>query len=82
MKAIAPKQLGNFSPGTHQTGFYLKMEYKIIGVMPDANGIEKPDIYLDKRLLWHKSVWIGLFRSISYINIIYKRILKNNIILK
>lgn len=26
----------NFSPGTHQSGFYLRMGYKIIGVMPDA----------------------------------------------
>jgi len=40
----------NFSPGTHQSGFYLKLGYKIIGVMPDANGIGKPDIYFGKRL--------------------------------
>ncbi len=40
-----PGKIKNFSPGTHQSGFYLKMGYKIIGVMPDANGIGKPDIY-------------------------------------
>ena len=40
----------NFSPGTHQSGFYLKLGYKIIGVMPDANGVGKPDIYFGKRL--------------------------------
>ena len=45
-----PKHLQEFKPGTHQTAFYMKLGYKIIGVMPDANGIGKPDIYLAKRL--------------------------------
>jgi len=45
-----PEKIKSFSPGTHQSGFYLKMGYKIIGVMPDANGIGKPDIYFGKRL--------------------------------
>jgi len=45
-----PGKIKSFSPGRHQTGFYLKLGYKIIGVMPDANGIGKPDIYLGKRL--------------------------------
>lgn len=45
-----PGKIKSFSPGTHQSGFYLKLGYKIIGVMPDANGIGKPDIYLGKRL--------------------------------
>jgi|GEM_PF-3487121 len=28
--------------------FYPKMDFAIVGVMPDANGIDKPDIYIAK----------------------------------
>lgn len=45
-----PGKIVNFTPGTHQSGFYMKLGYKIIGVMPDANGIGKPDIFFGKRL--------------------------------
>ena len=45
-----PRKITNFNPRMHQSGFYLKLGYKIIGVMPDANGIGKPDIYFGKRL--------------------------------
>ena len=45
-----PGKLASFDAGTHQSGFYLKLGYKIIGVMPDANGRGKPDIYFGKRL--------------------------------
>lgn len=48
-----PGKIRSFSPGTHQAGFYMKLGYQIIGVMPDANGIGKPDIFLGKRL-WEK----------------------------
>ena len=34
----------------HPYTFYEKMGYTIIGVMPDANGPGKPDIYMAKRL--------------------------------
>ena len=45
-----PGKINNFTSGTHQSGFYLKLGYKIIGVMPNANGIGKPDIYFGKGL--------------------------------
>jgi aminoglycoside 6'-N-acetyltransferase I len=45
-----PERIRDFQAGTHQAGFYIKLGYKIIGVIPDANGRGKPDIYLGKRL--------------------------------
>ena len=45
-----PAKIRDFLPGTHQSGFYMKLGYKIIGVVPDANGPGKPDIFLGKRL--------------------------------
>ena len=45
-----PGKLKNFDPKNHQTGFYLKIGYKIIGVLPDANGYGRPGITLGKRL--------------------------------
>ena len=35
----------------HPYEFYQKLGYVITGVMPDANGIGKPDIYLSKSLV-------------------------------
>lgn len=34
----------------HPYGFYQKLGYSIIGVMPDANGRGKPDIIMGKRI--------------------------------
>jgi aminoglycoside 6'-N-acetyltransferase I len=34
----------------HPFEFYLKVGFTIVGVMPDANGIGKPDIFLAKRV--------------------------------
>ena len=45
-----PGRMREFEPGTHQAAFYMKLGYKIVGVMPDANGRGKPDIFLAKRL--------------------------------
>ena len=35
----------------HPFGFYLKLGFAITGVMPDANGPGRPDIYMSKRTL-------------------------------
>ncbi|MDR0292683.1 MAG: GNAT family N-acetyltransferase [Oscillospiraceae bacterium] len=45
-----PDRIREFAPGTHQSAFYMKLGFKVIGVMPDANGTGKPDIFLAKRL--------------------------------
>ena len=45
-----PKRIKEFEPGTHQTAFYLKQGFKVVGVVPDANGKGKPDIKLAKSL--------------------------------
>lgn len=46
------KNIENFRG--HPYEFYLKVGFKIVGVMPDANGLGKPDIYLAKRVIdWH-----------------------------
>lgn len=34
----------------HPYGFYLELGFTIVGVMPDANGPGKPDIFMAKRI--------------------------------
>lgn len=41
-------ELENYSD--HPVTFYQKLGYKLIGVMPDANGIGKPDLIMGKRV--------------------------------
>ena len=36
--------------GGHPLGFYQKLGYAIVGVVPDANGMGKPDILMAKRI--------------------------------
>jgi aminoglycoside 6'-N-acetyltransferase I len=38
------------NPGGHPYGFYRRLGFTIVGVMPDANGPGKPDIFVAKRL--------------------------------
>jgi len=45
-----PGKLVAFDPGTHQTAFYLKHGFQVVGVVPDAYGIGKPDIQMAKAL--------------------------------
>ena len=39
------------NPGGHPYEFYQKLGYVIVGVLPDANGFGKPDIYMAKRIV-------------------------------
>src|SRR4051812_17917548 len=34
--------------GEHPGGFYLRLGFRVVGVMPDANGSGKPDIFFAK----------------------------------
>jgi aminoglycoside 6'-N-acetyltransferase I len=36
--------------GRHPLPFYLRLDFHIIGVMPDANGPGRPDIFLAKKI--------------------------------
>jgi aminoglycoside 6'-N-acetyltransferase I len=38
------------SARTHPHAFYRRMGFQVVGVMPDANGPGKPDIFLAKRV--------------------------------
>jgi aminoglycoside 6'-N-acetyltransferase I len=51
---LYPDVLGHLarlqSRGRHPYTFYRKLGFAVVGVMPDANGFGKPDIYLAKRV--------------------------------
>lgn len=46
-----PGKMQNFVPGTHASGFYLKMGFHLVGVLPNANGLGKPDLFFAKSLV-------------------------------
>ncbi len=48
--ADLPERLRTFRPNRHPSAFYLKNGYQVVGVIPDANGIGKPDIFMAKRI--------------------------------
>lgn len=45
-----PEYLTNFESLDHPANFYRKLGFAIVGVIPDANGIGKPDIIMAKRV--------------------------------
>jgi aminoglycoside 6'-N-acetyltransferase I len=46
-----PVQLRDFEArGEHPYPFYQRLGFRLVGVMPDANGRGKPDIFLAKRI--------------------------------
>jgi aminoglycoside 6'-N-acetyltransferase I len=40
------------NPDRHPYAFYQKLGFAIVGVVPDANGLGKPDILMAKSLRW------------------------------
>ncbi len=50
--ADVPSVLRDFRTirGDHPGGFYLRLGFRIVGVLPDANGRGKPDIFFAKEL--------------------------------
>lgn len=44
------EHIAAFQGGTHPSTFYQKLGYTIVGVIPDANGLGRPDIYMSKKL--------------------------------
>ncbi|HEY5062470.1 MAG TPA: GNAT family N-acetyltransferase [Gemmatimonadaceae bacterium] len=49
--ADLPSRLGNFlARGDHPYPFYHRLGFRLVGVIPDANGRGKPDILLAKRI--------------------------------
>jgi aminoglycoside 6'-N-acetyltransferase I len=46
-----PAKLASFrSGGGHPADFYRRLGFSVVGVMPDANGRGKPDIFFAKRI--------------------------------
>jgi len=47
---VLEKLLEIKNPGNHPYEFYQKVGFTIVGVIPDANGLGKPDIFMAKRV--------------------------------
>jgi aminoglycoside 6'-N-acetyltransferase I len=50
--ANVPEAIRGFANvrGAHPSGFYRRLGFLLVGVMPDANGVGKPDIFFAKRV--------------------------------
>ncbi|CAM3835201.1 MULTISPECIES: hypothetical protein [Paenibacillus] len=46
----APAFIKEFRSEDHPANFYFKLGYVIVGIIPDANGMGKPDILMAKRV--------------------------------
>ncbi len=50
--ALTPRMASFASfTGGHLYGFYQRVGYTIVGVLPDANGFGRPDIFMAKRIV-------------------------------
>jgi aminoglycoside 6'-N-acetyltransferase I len=47
---VLEKLLDIKNPGNHPYEFYQKVGFTIVGIIPDANGFGKPDIFMAKRI--------------------------------
>jgi aminoglycoside 6'-N-acetyltransferase I len=44
----------------HPAGFYLRMGFEVVGLIPDANGLGKPDILMAKRVCGIREAFTGI----------------------
>jgi aminoglycoside 6'-N-acetyltransferase I len=45
--------------GEHPGEFYRRLGFRVVGLMPDANGPGKPDIFFAKRVALEPGRWRG-----------------------
>ena len=50
-KNLHEKMQGIRNVNHHPFAFYRKLGYTLVGVLPDANGFGKPDLYMARRIV-------------------------------